>query len=247
MTVSSIGNVQGFAGNGTTTAFSFPFFFIAATDLAVYLTDSLGNIAPQTLNTDYTVSGTQAPNLTYPSGGTVTMTVAPPTGYSLSIIREPSQTQGTHWVDNDPDPAAVKELAFDKLTLLVQFLFWKIERCLNVQDGDVTGFFNEFPGPAVPGSVLVVDADGVSWDWAPFLAGGSSTSGTWKQEVPTGTISGSNTGFTLADTPIATATLMLFKDRLIQIQGTDYTTSGNSITMNVAPSTGQSLYAIYQH
>lgn len=56
-------------------------------------------------------------------------------------------------------------------------------------------------------------------------------------EVPTGTVNGSNTAFTLANTP-ASGTLQLYADGMrMKGGGVDYTLSGANITMIVAPST----------
>lgn len=67
------------------------------------------------------------------------------------------------------------------------------------------------------------------------------------QEVPAGTINSSNTAFTLAHTPIASANVKLYQDGLFLRQGTDYTISGAAITMTTAPATGQVLDAVYTH
>lgn len=65
------------------------------------------------------------------------------------------------------------------------------------------------------------------------------------QETPSGTVNGSNQTFTLANTPTSNAAVLLWVDSVIQIQGTDYTIVGATITMTVAPATGQGLYAFY--
>jgi hypothetical protein len=57
--------------------------------------------------------------------------------------------------------------------------------------------------------------------------------GTWIEEVPTGTLDGSNPTFTLSHTPTA-GTLDLFCN-IDQREGTDFTISTNTITMTVAP------------
>ena len=65
-------------------------------------------------------------------------------------------------------------------------------------------------------------------------------------EIPTGTVDGSNTSFTLADTPIS-GSLLLFRDgQLLKGGGDDYSLSGTTITMTTAPSTGSVLLATYQ-
>lgn len=69
--------------------------------------------------------------------------------------------------------------------------------------------------------------------------------GTHIQEVPSGTINGSNTAFTLSQTPTANAVVLLFLDGLFWIQTVDYTISGTSVTATTAPATGQKLRAKY--
>lgn len=66
-------------------------------------------------------------------------------------------------------------------------------------------------------------------------------------ETPTGTINGSNTAFTLANTPSA-GTLQLYLNgvRLIVGAGNDYTLSGSTISMLTAPISGDSLLADYR-
>jgi len=66
-------------------------------------------------------------------------------------------------------------------------------------------------------------------------------------EVPGGTINGSNTAFTLANSPDPSGSLELYLNGQFQTSGTDYTLSGNAITMTVAPSTGDSLLAFYRY
>lgn len=66
------------------------------------------------------------------------------------------------------------------------------------------------------------------------------------RETPGGTINGSNTAFTLANTPIA-GTEMVFLNGLLQNPGAgnDYTISGSAITYLTAPTTGDVLRATY--
>lgn len=67
------------------------------------------------------------------------------------------------------------------------------------------------------------------------------------RETVGGTINGSNTAFTLANTPIA-GTEMVFQNGLLLESGAgnDYTISGAAITMLTAPATGDRLKANYQ-
>lgn len=75
--------------------------------------------------------------------------------------------------------------------------------------------------------------------------GGGGGGGTPYQEVPSGTINGVNTTFTVSTTPNSAAAFSLYQDGLILIQGVDYTLAGTTITMATAPLFGQTLYAVY--
>jgi len=73
------------------------------------------------------------------------------------------------------------------------------------------------------------------------------SSGTPVQQIPSGSINGSNTSFSLSNTPTATDSVKLFLDGGFLYQGSiyDYTISGTTINMNTAPALGQTLYATY--
>lgn len=68
---------------------------------------------------------------------------------------------------------------------------------------------------------------------------------TFAQEIPSGTVNGSNVTFTLVNTPAAVASVQLHMDGLLLIPTTDYSISGSTITMVVAPATGQKLQVVY--
>ena len=65
------------------------------------------------------------------------------------------------------------------------------------------------------------------------------------QESPTGAINGSNTSFALSVSPNYSGSVFIYKNGLIQRLTTDFTVSGVTITMIVAPASGSSLYAVY--
>ena len=69
----------------------------------------------------------------------------------------------------------------------------------------------------------------------------------YAQEVPSGTVNGSNVTFTLAFTPVSASSVILTLNGITLIQGggQDYTISGATITMAVAPAVAQTLYASY--
>ncbi len=63
-------------------------------------------------------------------------------------------------------------------------------------------------------------------------------------EIPSGTINGTNVTFTLANTPIA-GTLKLRLNGMWLQSGVDYTLAGTTITFINPPETGSNLYADY--
>ena len=64
-------------------------------------------------------------------------------------------------------------------------------------------------------------------------------------ETPSGTINGSNPTFTLASSPTPAASLELRLNGVVQKSGSDFTLSGSTITMIVAPGVGDVLIASY--
>lgn len=116
MTVASATSTISYAGNDSTTEFSFPYYFLDDGDLVVYIVvDSTSVPTIKTISTHYTVSGAGNVN-----GGTVTMLTAPATGETLHIQRWVTPTQGVDYVENDDFPAETHEQALDRLTMLVQ-------------------------------------------------------------------------------------------------------------------------------
>lgn len=80
----------------------------------------------------------------------------------------------------------------------------------------------------------------------PIASAGLSAGNFVFTETPSGSVNGSNTSFTLANTPIAgTVRLYIEGWRLVPGAGNDYTISGSTITMAVAPLTGERLFADY--
>lgn len=77
--------------------------------------------------------------------------------------------------------------------------------------------------------------------------GGGGGATTFFQEAPAGAVNGINVTFTLANTPTANVNVLLWLDGVLQYQGIgrDYTISGATITMAVAPTAPQTLRAFY--
>lgn len=128
MTVASTTSKVSYAGNGSTTAFTVPFYFLANTDLLVtYRNNSTGTETVKTLTTDYTVTGAGVS-----SGGTVTMLSAPASGITVVIQRSVPLTQNVDYQPNDPFPANTHEMALDKLTMEAQQLQEQISRSIKL-------------------------------------------------------------------------------------------------------------------
>jgi len=115
MTVSSQQSEVPYAGDGVTTVFPIPFYFLQNSDIQIVVNDALGNLYPPVQNVDYTVTG--AGNQ---AGGTATFSIAPVNGRTVTIQRIVPATQLTDYQPNDDFPAETHERALDKLTMLVQ-------------------------------------------------------------------------------------------------------------------------------
>jgi hypothetical protein len=79
---------------------------------------------------------------------------------------------------------------------------------------------------------------------------GKFVSPSFTQEVPTGTVNGTNASFSLASQPAAAFAIILTLDGTVLQQGSglDYTISGTTnqtITFTTAPALGQKIYAYY--
>ena len=115
MTVQNENYKEYYNGNDSTTVFPVTFYFLTDAQLSVILTDAAKVATTQVLNTDYTVQDAGDP-----SGGSVTMVVAPATGETLTILRDVPLTQLLDYIENDNFPADSHEQALDKLTMIVQ-------------------------------------------------------------------------------------------------------------------------------
>jgi Pectate lyase superfamily protein len=234
MTVSTTTSRADYTGNGVTTAFTVPFYFLDNSHVQVLRTQiSTGVITTLTLTTDYTVSGAGVSG-----GGTVTMVTAPTTDQKLSILRNVPLTQLVHYVPNDPFPAATHEQALDQLTMEVQ------------QVSEVAGRALTLPANTPSGSVsssLPTPAANKLIGWNATATGLQNIDqatlativafGTAKYDLFSG--NGATTAFTLTASPGALANLDVSISGVTQRPGTDYTwTSGTTITFTSAPPSG---------
>jgi hypothetical protein len=166
MTVTTTANSIRYAGNGTTTAFAFPYIFFAPTDLVVTLVVTATN-APVTpppvlgggATYDYTVSG-DITDGEYASGGTVTFRTAPITGYSVLLVRSVPATQGVTLIDNTKFPAATVNVEFDRLTVLAQQASSAIGVSLQIPSYEAGLIVTAAPASVRANKLLLWDASG---------------------------------------------------------------------------------------
>lgn len=111
--------------------------------------------------------------------------------------------------------------------------------------GNDGGYVEIFPG----GSALLVKVATNEWDLLGTQPGGGgsgdlTTTNFVFNEVPSGTVNGSNTAFTIANTPTS-GTLSVYRNGLRMKNIVDYTFSGTTLTFVVAPETGDELLTDY--
>lgn len=149
MTVASAVNKVTYAGDDVSTAFPFPYYFLADEDLTVIkqLIASPYTETTLVLDTDYTVTGEGDP-----AGGTVTLTDPLLDEYNLIIRREVSLTQGTDFKEGEGEPAETMEECFDRIYMALQQLQEQIDRDILINLPSL-----------VPGYLY---SDGSSMSWA---------------------------------------------------------------------------------
>ena len=142
MTLASSTARVAYAGDGSSTSFAIPFYFLADADIQAILQDADGVETLWTLATDYTLAG--AGN---PAGGTLTAITIPASGETLTILRDVVLTQDTDLTEGDPLPAEVLETALDKLTMIDQQQAETLARAIKLQKSSALSEL-EMPEPS---------------------------------------------------------------------------------------------------
>lgn len=96
--------------------------------------------------------------------------------------------------------------------------------------------------------ITLIAAGSAAGTWDPGTTASTSgltTSNFVTRETPSGTVNGSNTAFTLANTPTAGTELLWLNGLLQEPAGQDYTISGTGITFAVAPVSGDRIRCSY--
>lgn len=144
-------------GDGSTTEFAVPFYFLANADVTVTHVSSAGTETVWTEGSEYTLTGSGDEN-----GGLLTASAAPSSGTRLVIRRKVAQTQEIKYPANDPFPSSSHEQALDKLTMIDQEQQEQIDRSLKRPVGDSTDVEMTLPAKADRASkVLAFDSGGL--------------------------------------------------------------------------------------
>lgn len=159
MTVSSATNKAQYIGNGVTTVFSVPFYFQQNSDIVVTRTViATGVDTVLALNTDYTLTG--AAN---PSGGSVTLSVAPTSAQRVTVQRIVPYTQLVDYTESSTFPAETHEAALDKCMMATAQLAEALGRALVFP---ATSTQTTVTLPALTaGYYLAVNAAGTALEW----------------------------------------------------------------------------------
>lgn len=159
MSLSTTANRLSFSGDGVSTVFSYPYYFLEDSYLVVILRDAAGNEVTKTITTHYTVSGAGVS-----AGGSVTMLTAPAVGETLIVYRDPPVTQSLDLVENDALPAEEVEKAFDKAAMIDQRLTERTDRSVALSEGYAGSFDPTLPGTLTADYFLKVNAAGTGFE-----------------------------------------------------------------------------------
>ncbi|WP_312465703.1 phage tail fiber domain-containing protein [Atlantibacter hermannii] len=122
MTVSSTQSYIEYNGDGATTTFPIPFYFLLNSDISALVADASGGVSEPVNGISFTVTGAGTSG-----GGVLTANTTYPTGSTILIYRNPPVTQETKYYENGKFPAASHEAALDKLTMLIQEYGWRFD------------------------------------------------------------------------------------------------------------------------
>lgn len=133
MTLSTLIARKEYSGNGTITAFAFPYYFLQDEDLIVYLQDASGTQSTKTLGSDYTVSGEGVA-----TGGTITFAIAPEASSTVAIYRDVSFTQVLDLQYAGTFNAESIEQNFDRTVMQLQSIKDLLNRCAYIRETDTS-------------------------------------------------------------------------------------------------------------
>lgn len=224
--------------DGINTVFTLSNIPYPSTSLAFFCNGVLQKQGPAL---DYTLAGNTITSLFAPSSGSSLLATyqyqVPVVGLVTQWMETPGGlTDGINFIftlSNIPSPA----------TSLMFFVNGVLQKQGATSDYVISG--NTITMNYVPNAGSNLSA---IYQYYPVPLVGTSTA--W-MEMPAGDVDGVNMVFTISNTPVPSTGLMFFVNGVLQRQDTltsyDYSTSGTSIIMNYAPSSGSNLTATYPY
>lgn len=162
MTVSVAGTLERtYAGNGATTAFSYPVRFSEASEIVVTLRSASGVDTVKALTTHYTLSASP-----WTSGATVTFVTAPAAGETVIIYRETLKKQVVDLANAQRNDVDAVETQLDRMSMADQDMSVRVSRSWKADYG-------------ATGGRIVAGADGT----VPKFDGGNLVEGPTADEI----------------------------------------------------------------
>jgi hypothetical protein len=229
MTVTTEQNRIEYAGDGTTTAFPYPFKFLDKTDIDVWVNNVQKVYGP---GGDYTV-GTPSD-----TGANVTFAVAPASGSFIVIYRDPDLLQKTALPSNGPFPSDDVEGMSDKSTLQIQRINERINRSVRLNEGAPQSINTVLPDASANKAIGWNEmADGLrnysASDFATIVGAGNPQFQYFSGDGVTKT-------FTLQSDPVALANLDISISGITKGAEVNYELANQQVTFDVAPPVGVS-------
>lgn len=186
-----------YSGNGSQTVFPFAFKVFQNSDVLVVQTDATGNVTNLALTSNYTVALNVSQDTS--PGGTVTMVIAPSTGYLITLTSQVPLLQTTDLTNaGNFYPKAINN-SLDYLTILIQQLYTSVLGALRFPIGDPAAN-NTLPSAAArANNLLGFDALG-----NPITVAPTSGTATALQSLLSSTTGSGLIGYAAADgSPVA--------------------------------------------
>jgi hypothetical protein len=158
MTVPSTTRKAGpYTGNGVQTVFPFSFKVFSVADVTVTQTDTVGVDA--TLTSGYVV--TLNPDQVASPGGSITLSVAPPTGYKITATGALPYDQTLSLPGGGNFNPTAAENAFDRVVMQLQQVNEKVDRAIKSSVSTPPGVSSAIPSPS-PYKVLAWNGTGTA-------------------------------------------------------------------------------------
>jgi len=172
--------------NGSTTVFNFSFKLFLTSEIQVIKADTAtGAETALTLGVDYTASLNS--NQDASPGGSITISPAIQSGYTITILSNVSMTQSVAIANQGGFYPDVINAALDRLTIFVQQLAEKVGRTIRIPTSDSTGTSSQTPAASIrAGALLGFDANGNVTTYSPqtTVLTGSSIHGQTNKTTP---------------------------------------------------------------